>query len=243
MLGLVAALILFAPARWLASAVGRQSDGRILLVDPLGTVWNGSARVLLTGGAGSTDATALPTRLDWRLRPRWDGVAAELASSCCMQQPLAVRLKKRWGGAHLEIADRQSQWPAALLGGLGTPWNTLQFDGGLRLETQGLSVEWVTGRLAVAGRAELTAQRLSSRLSTLRPMGSYRITLLGGQTPTLQLETLEGSLQLSGNGQWVGSRLRFSGVASAAPERESALSNLLNIIGRRSGARSVITIG
>jgi general secretion pathway protein N len=242
-LGLVAALILFAPARWLASAVGRQSDGRILLVDPLGTVWNGSARVLLTGGAGSTDATALPTRLDWRLRPRWDGVAAELASSCCMQQPLAVRLKKRWGGAHLEIADRQSQWPAALLGGLGTPWNTLQFDGGLRLETQGLSVEWVTGRLAVAGRAELTAQRLSSRLSTLRPMGSYRITLLGGQTPTLQLETLEGSLQLSGNGQWVGSRLRFSGVASAAPERESALSNLLNIIGRRSGARSVITIG
>lgn len=243
MLGLVAALILFAPARWLASAVGQQSDGRILLVDPLGTVWNGSARVLLTGGAGSTDATALPTRLDWRLRPRWDGVAAELASSCCMQQPLALRLKKRWGGAHLEIADRQSQWPAALLGGLGTPWNTLQFDGGLRLETQGLSVEWVAGRLAVAGRADLTAQRLSSRLSTLRPMGSYRITLLGGQTPTLQLETLEGSLQLSGNGQWVGSRLRFSGVASAAPERESALSNLLNIIGRRSGARSVITIG
>lgn len=243
MAGLVAALVLFAPARWLASAVGQQSDGRILLVDPLGTVWNGSARVLLTGGAGSTDATALPTRLDWRLRPRWDGVAAELASSCCTQQPLAVRLKKRWGGAHLEIADRQSQWPAALLGGLGTPWNTLQFDGGLRLETQGLSVEWVAGRLAVAGRAELTAQRLSSRLSTLRPMGSYRITLLGGQTPTLQLETLEGSLQLSGNGQWVGSRLRFSGVASAAPERESALSNLLNIIGRRDGARSVITIG
>jgi len=241
--GLVAALILFAPARWLAGAVGQQSDGRILLVDPLGTVWNGSARVLLTGGAGSTDATALPTRLDWRLRPRWDGVAAELASSCCMQQPLALRLKKRWGGAHLEIADRRSEWPAALLGGLGTPWNTLQFDGGLRLETQGLSVEWVAGRLAVAGRAELTAQRLSSRLSALRPMGSYRITLLGGQTPTLQLETLEGSLQLSGNGQWVGSRLRFSGVASAAPERESALSNLLNIIGRRNGARSVITIG
>ncbi len=243
MLGLFAALILFAPARWLASAVDQTSEGRILLVETLGTVWNGSARVLLTGGAGSIDATTLPTRVGWRLRPRWDGVAAELTSSCCTQQPLALRVKKRWGGVHLEVADRQSQWPAALLGGLGTPWNTLQLDGGLRLETQGLSVEWVTGRLAVAGRAELTAQRLSSRLSTLRPMGSYRITLQGGQTPALQLETLEGSLQLSGNGQWVGSRLRFSGVASAAPERESALSNLLNIIGRRNGARSVITIG
>jgi general secretion pathway protein N len=74
-------------------------------------------------------------------------------------------------------------------------------------------------------------------------MGSYRITLLGGQTPAVQLDTLEGSLQLSGSGQWVGSRLRFSGTASAAPEREDALANLLNIIGRRSGARSIITIG
>jgi general secretion pathway protein N len=74
-------------------------------------------------------------------------------------------------------------------------------------------------------------------------MGSYRISILGGATPALQLDTLEGALQLSGSGQWVGSRLRFSGTASAAPDREAALSSLLNIIGRRSGARSVITIG
>ena len=143
----------------------------------------------------------------------------------------------------MAVQDTPSQWPAALLAGLGTPWNTLQIEGDLQLSTQGLSVEWAEGRLAIAGRAELQAQRLSSRLSTLRPMGSYRITLLGGATPTLQLQTLEGSLQLSGNGQWVGSRFRFNGEASAAPEREAALSNLLNIIGRRSGARSIITIG
>jgi general secretion pathway protein N len=74
-------------------------------------------------------------------------------------------------------------------------------------------------------------------------MGNYRITVLGGSTPALQLETLQGSLQLSGSGRWVGSRLHFSGTASAAPDAEGALSNLLNIIGRRSGARSIITIG
>ena len=74
-------------------------------------------------------------------------------------------------------------------------------------------------------------------------MGSYRTTLLGGETPRLQLETLDGALNLSGTGQWVGSRLRFSGSASAAPDREEALANLLNIIGRRNGASSIITIG
>jgi general secretion pathway protein N len=95
----------------------------------------------------------------------------------------------------------------------------------------------------VSGRTVLEAQQISSRLSTLRPMGSYRITVNGGASSTLQLETLDGSLQLTGSGQWVGARLRFQGVASAAPEREGALSNLLNIIGRRNGARSIITIG
>jgi general secretion pathway protein N len=143
----------------------------------------------------------------------------------------------------VEVGPSQSRWPAELLAGLGTPWNTLQLDGDLRLATQGLSVEWVAGRVAIDGQAELTAQRLSSRLSTLRPMGSYRIILQGGPTPTQRLDTLEGSLNLSGSGSWIGSRLRFSGTATAAPDRESALSNLLNIIGRRSGARSIITIG
>jgi general secretion pathway protein N len=242
-IGLLVALLLFAPARWLAASVLSATQGRVVLEEPRGTVWNGSAQLLLAGGAGSTDAMALPTRLDWRLRPRWDGAHLELATACCTKQPLALRAHLRWGGALVDVADVPSEWPAALLAGLGTPWNTLQFEGDLHLATQGLSVEWVQGRLSIAGRAELRAQRLSSRLSTLRPMGSYRITVLGGNTPTLQLDTLEGSLQLSGSGQWVGTRLHFSGTASAAPEREGALSNLLNIIGRRSGPRSIITIG
>jgi general secretion pathway protein N len=243
MLGLLCALLLFAPARWLTGALQRATGERVLLSEPRGTIWNGSAQVLLAGGPGSTDAAALPSRLDWRLRPRWDGLFAQLEAACCTSRPLALRLRPRIGGAEIVLEDSTTQWPAAVLAGLGTPWNTLQLEGDLLLGTQGLSVEWVQGRLAIAGRAELTAQRLSSRLSTLRPMGSYRITVLGGTTPTLKLDTLEGSLQLSGAGQWVGSRLRFSGTASAAPDREAALSNLLNIIGRRSGARSVITIG
>lgn len=243
LVGVLLALVLFAPAQWVADSVTRRTERRVLLTDARGTVWNGSAELVLTGGAGSADAAALPTRVEWRLRPRWDGVAAEISSLCCTTAPVRVRAGWRWGGGHADIGPSQSHWPAGLLSGLGTPWNTLQLDGELRLATQGLSVEWVSGRLAIAGQAELTAQRISSRLSTLRPMGSYRITLQGGQTPTLQLDTLEGSLNLTGRGSWVGSRLRFSGVATAAPDRESALSNLLNIIGRRSGARSIITIG
>jgi general secretion pathway protein N len=242
-LGLLFALVAFAPARWLAGAVERLTGQHVLLADARGTVWGGSARVVLTGGPGSTNAAALPGRIAWHLQPRWNGVAAALRAECCTQQPIPLRARWRWGGFSLQVGDAGSQWPASVLAGLGTPWNTLQFDGDLRLSTQDLSVEWIEGRPVIAGRAELVALRVASRLSTLRPMGSYRITVQGGTPATLRLETLEGSLQLSGSGQWVGERLRFRGEASAAPEREAALANLLNIIGRRSGARSLISIG
>ncbi|MGE0499097.1 MAG: type II secretion system protein N [Ramlibacter sp.] len=243
LLGLALALLLFAPASWLAGAVHRASEGRLVLAEPRGTVWDGSARLILTGGEGSNDASALPGRVNWRLRPALGGLSARLAADCCTPAPLALGVALHLRGATLRMEDGRSQWPAALLTGLGTPWNTLQLEGELGLSTRGLSVEWAEGRLALAGRAELDAARISSRLSTLRPMGSYRITLNGGSVSTLQLDTLEGALELSGSGQWVGSRLRFKGTASAAPDREAALSNLLNIIGRRSGPRSLITIG
>jgi general secretion pathway protein N len=41
----------------------------------------------------------------------------------------------------------------------------------------------------------------------------------------------------------VGGKLRFEGVASSTPEHQAALQNLLNIIGRRDGARAIIQLG
>ncbi|CDS53767.1 General secretion pathway protein N [Polaromonas sp. CG9_12] len=242
--GLVLALGLFAPARWLAALVLQASGGHALLAAPRGNFWQGSARLVLSGGAGSLDAVALPGQVSWRIRPDWTGLELQLHAECCMQQ--AWRLQARptgWSGVQLAISDSQSQWPAALLSGLGTPWNTVQAQGQLAASTQGLKAQWTQGRLVLAGRLQLDALQISSRLSTLHPMGSYRLMLTGGSPPTLELSTLDGSLQLTGQGQWVGQRLRFDGAASASPGSVDALSNLLNIIGRRNGATAVITVG
>lgn len=241
--GAASALLAFAPAQWLAAGLARASGEHMLLAEPRGTVWNGSARLVLTGGAASQDRAALPGRVHWRLHPGWSALRADITAGCCTPAPLRLEARPRWNGAHIAITDGQSQWPAAVLAGLGTPWNTLQTQGQLALHTQGLQAEWTAGRLVLSGQARLDALDISSRLSTLRPMGSYRLTLQGGAAPTLTLQTLRGDLQLSGSGQWVGRRLRFTGEASAAPEREGALSNLLNIIGRRNGARSLISLG
>lgn len=243
LLGLVLTTLVNAPARWFTPALQQATQGRILLQNVRGTVWNGSAQLVLAGGAGSTDAVTLPGRLAWLIRPDGAGLQADLLADCCMQQAWRLRLLPRWGGARLVVTDSRSQWSAQWLSGLGTPWNTVQPDGQLTLSTQGLAVAWVSGRLVVDGRAGLEAVQISSRMSTLRPMGSYRLTLYGGAAPRFTLETIEGSLQMSGTGQWVGARLHFEGEASAAPERLDALSNLLNILGRRDGVRSLIKVG
>lgn len=243
LLGLLLMTLLNLPARWLTAACQEFTQGRLIFKDARGTAWNGSAQLTLAGGAGSTDASTLPGRLAWRIRPAWGAILAEVSADCCMQTPWGVSLLPHWSGATLLLNDSQSQWPAQWLAGLGTPWNTVQLEGTLMLVTQGLSVQWTAGRMSVSGRARLDAERMVSRLSTLRPMGSYRLTLHGGAAPTLALETLEGSLQLSGRGQWAGSRWRFEGDASAAPNRLEALSNLLNIIGQRDGAHAIIKVG
>jgi general secretion pathway protein N len=241
--GAVLTLALFAPARWLAQALRSWSQGHLLLVNPRGTVWNGAAGVVLASGAGGTQSVSLPGALSWKLRPNWRGVTAALDLPCCASQPLGFTATPHTQGMRLAWRDGQSRWPAALLAGLGAPWNTLRLEGMLDLNTQGFAMDWNGPRLALAGRATLDAIDISSSLSTLKPMGTYRITLEGGSAPSVLLATREGSLQLNGSGRWDGEQLHFNGEANAAPGREDALSNLLNIIGRREGARSFIKLG
>lgn len=250
LLGLLVALLLFAPARWLAQALTHASDGRVRVVNASGTVWNGQADLLLTGGEGSRTRTALPQGLRWQLRPGWadGGVAArlQLTAPCCTPEPLNLTVMPGQQGTRLRLASLQTTWPAELLTGLGTPWNTLRLEGRLQVQSPGLDLLLSTGRQRLDGAATIEAHDLASRLSTLRPLGSYRIALqsnAAGDGASVALQTISGELQLQGQGQWTAGRLRFRGDAQASAGREAALANLLNIIGRRQGARSLLNIG
>jgi general secretion pathway protein N len=250
--GALAGLIAFAPAAWLATAAASASSGHLLLADARGTVWNGSAVMVLTGGPDSRDASALPGRFEWSVGVRSWALALRMRHACCLNGEITWRLKPGFGRMQvvLEPAPNEGalgQWPAAWLSGLGTPWNTLQLGGLLRLTSPDLQLDWAQGRMRFIGQASLELTGVSSRVSTLNPLGSYRLDVLGGaggsDAATISLSTMEGALDLSGDGQWSGGRLRFNGEARAAAGSEAALNNLLNIIGRRQGARSVITIG
>ncbi|NUZ05615.1 type II secretion system protein N [Piscinibacter koreensis] len=249
-LGVLVGVLAFAPASWLASAVAARTNGYVQLADARGSVWSGSAIAVLTGGPGSRDARSLPGRLEWSLKPRIDGFELIVRHACCLNGDVALRVKPRMGGMVATLAPTPgwvAQWPANWLAGLGTPWNTLDLAGTLRLVAPtGIGIETGNGSWHLSGRAELELLDVSSRLVTLAPLGSYRLAVAGapaGPGAELTLSTLDGSLMLLGSGTWQARRARFRGEARAAAGSEAALSNLLNIIGRRDGARAVISIG
>jgi general secretion pathway protein N len=246
--GAAVALVAFAPATWLADAVAAGTERKLLLADARGTVWNGSAVPVLTGGPGSRSASMLPGRTSWRIGLRGLALELRLRQPCCVNDDLVLLLRPGLGQLSVQMVPGSGQigeWPAAWLAGLGAPWNTLQLGGTLRLSSSGLNLQWAAGRWSVVGQADLELNNVASALTTLDRLGSYRVHLDGaaGRAPSFTLSTLEGALLINGSGQWTGSQLRFRGEARAAPGAEGELDNLLNFFGRRQGALSLISIG
>ncbi len=258
-LGLALAFITQAPAHWLTHAIEQASGERVLLPDTQGTVWNGSAQWVLNEGplniaaspnlARPASTTALPTRVTWQLGPSIDFsnlrivLSAHIASACCTPQPVRVDVSPLWRGVRVQVHNHTSSWPASWLVGLGAPWNTVQPEGQMQLHTTQLQWTQQAGTEQLQGTAELQMQQLSTRLSTLRPLGSYRVRVQGGDTMAITLDTLEGGLLLQGTGQLLNGHVRFNGEASATPDAEAVLSNLLNILGQRQGAKSILKMG
>ena len=244
--GALLGLLLHAPAVWLSELLAAASGARLQMLEPRGTVWSGEGRLQVGQNMSDSHAVPLPGRVFWSWG--WEAGAPTLAvrSDCCSPQPQRLRLVPGWGRLMMTVVDGQSQWPAALLAGLGAPWNTVQAQGELQMRTQGLSVEWSASGVRLAGQVQTDALAMASRLSTLRPVGSYRLTLTappGDPSPALQLQTLEGPLRLQGSGQWTGQGWRFTGEASADPQSEAALQNLLNMLGRREGSKALLSLG
>jgi general secretion pathway protein N len=226
--------------------VGEITQERVLLKDTQGTLWQGSAQwVLSASDHRAASQIALNSRLNWRIYPElqgWrPGLKMAFQSDCCIPQAQTVFASVGLTGAKVSVAQFDSQWPASWLSGLGAPWNTLQLQGQIQMKVDQLT--WSSARAQTfEGHVLLKLQELSTQLSTLAPLGSYALHIKGGETPQLELSTIDGALQLSGRGQWVGQRLRFQGEASARDDSEAALSNLLNVLGQRRGKSSVLNM-
>lgn len=253
--GALFALLTLAPARWVSEAVRVLSHEQVLLLNPKGSVWTGSAQLALSAGAQSQGALGLPTRLEWQLRPYWlqaqearasslgalfwnDPLSGSLLlkSECCFGPDFILKLKPQSLGVLITLPPTSVQLPAQWLEGLGAPWNTLQPKGQLSLQSHDFEMLFQNASSELHGALELKIENLSSRLSTVKPLGSYRVLFNSQSSPQIELSSVAQSrLLLSGRGQWARGRLHFEGLAETTASDEDTLSNLLNVLGQRTG--------
>jgi general secretion pathway protein N len=239
-----------APASLAGAAVRSWSGARVRLDDAAGTLWNGQADVVLSSGDASGDATSqsatrLPGRLAWRLSP-WrlllGTVDLGLVDPAVLDLPLNLRLDR---SANATIDPNRLRLPAGVLLGLGAPWNTILPGGELQLGWDTLHLQ--DGALRGPLRAEWIDA--SSRLSPVVPFGHYRLLANGVfDGAVLQLETVSGPMEMSGNGTITGGKqLRFQGTARVQAGTDAAtatqLSGLISLLGRRDGDGAILNFG
>ncbi|MCO8649590.1 type II secretion system protein N, partial [Burkholderia multivorans] len=93
------------------------------------------------------------------------------------------------------------------------------------------------------GQLTVTIDGMSSRVSRVKPLGSYRAVLQAkGTGADLDLTTTQGPLFLDGHGTFGPGSGAFRGTAHAAPEQQANLAGLLNLLGRPIGNGQVSLI-
>ena len=225
-----ATVVVRAPAAWLGDWL--EGHTRVRLVDARGSVWHGSAFI---GFSNGREITLVPGRIEWQvdgIRP--GGIGARLTHAW-LSSPLQVSLAREG----VAFAKGSARLPAGVLASAGAPFNTLKPGGTLEASW----TDTVLRGAALTGEVQIDWRDASSALSTVAPIGSYRLRVTGrGDGSALELATLSGPLQLQGRGRIQGSRIRFNGTAGAEADMRPALNGLLGVLGMRSGDKVLLAI-
>jgi general secretion pathway protein N len=219
-------LVVTLPAAWLADGVARLSRKAVQLQDPDGSVWSGSGRLVMAKGREFG-------LMKWSVNPLWLFAGrlhlnVQLSGGQAQGQGTV-----RVGYRSLTLKDVEAAVPAELAPALYSPAALIDPKGQIRLRTASLEA---SGK-GLQGTAELTWQGAGARVGGANPLGDYRLDVNGqGENAQLTLATLNGRLQLNGQGQWqtTTGALRFQGSAAAA-QPDPQLDLLLNLLGPDQG--------
>jgi len=245
LIGAALALVAAAPASFVDRSLDRATSGRMRLAESDGTIWRGSGRIVLVdpgaeaGERRSLAGVAVPGRIDWNLRllPLLIGQVDASIRVDGMTQP--VRIQGGYG--EMRVGGGSVALPSVELGRMGSPWNTIRPSGALSLRWENLTLK----QGGLEGRAQIELRDASSAMTPVRPLGSYRVDIIGrGGQAELGIQTLAGPLRLQGSGNFSAQGgLRFTAEASADAAEQSRLDSFLGLIGRRDGDKTIIRIG
>ncbi len=219
-------LLISAPASFLDLGLQHATQGRVLLANATGTVWNGSATPALRTQDGRFITLpflhweiALPSLFTGKIQARllWNDQSPASATEA------VISLNQ------VELHHALFQLPARALAEASPLLKPAQFRG--QLQIQGDHI--VFSNRGMEGIASVDWRQASSALSAIAPLGDYHLALNGsGNSIHIGLTTTSGILVLEGDGNWLaGHGLEFHGKARASAGNNDNLSELLHNLG------------
>lgn len=214
-----------APATLLQHAVSAHSG--ITLAHLTGTLWHGSAdEVSIATKFGLVQVSGLEWKVQWRYL--WRGeIALKLESADAVGSLTLAR-----GLRGLRVAQADLALPAADLAQTLPQLSPWQPEGEVQIQTQGFALN-----AAMPSEAIVVWRNAALNLSTVQPLGDYRLTLRNANGAIdARLETQDGKLRLDGVGAYSKQDgLHFSGSAQADPAYAAKLQALLALLGKDRG--------
>ncbi len=223
-------LIIEMPASWFAWGLNRYTGGTVRLDPIAGSLWQGSGKLVIYYPAtvphdlGNTEWSVNPFwLLTGQVQMRWR------AESPDGQAQSVVRL----GRNRIQLLETQAAFPAQTIASFYAPASLIAPQGTVQLQTDKLAIN----KGVLEGTAEILWNSAGSNLTPVQPLGNYRLEITAaGKTAALKLSTLQGALDLAGQGQWQIQTGHIQLTGNAMPrERAMELEPLLKLIGPDQG--------
>lgn len=221
------------PARWVLAPVATQTQCKLLIDSPSGSIWRGSAAIAFSepsiDGTACRPALAVTDRIHWSMVCRLFKPGCQLIiETPALNKPLQVELTP----GSISVHDNEARLPAEILEVLGAPWTLLHPRAQLHARWTDLHFQEKNAQ----GSIRVSMNDLISPISQIQPLGSYDVqAALNGDHVDYTLTTSKGPLLLQLQGSFSAQGASGQGDANATPEMKSALTGLLNLIGKRQG--------
>ena len=225
-------IVAYLPVRFFTAQIAESTGCKMILNQPSGSIWRGSASLGFSEPSGGNAKTCIPSYAMTE-RFSWNSHCSILHQQCTFQvehdhlgKPLQIVLRT----TSITIESNNIELPGNLLEVFGSPWNSLHPRGKLKLQWSDIALSKF-----MRGNAEFQLNDIFSAISPIKPLGSYAVKFQIQNDIKFELFTLKGPLILNGQGQYQNNRISFAGDASAAPDSLPSLIGLLSIIGNRNG--------
>lgn len=223
-------LIIEIPASWFAWGLNRYTQGTVRLDPIAGSLWGGNGKLVIYYPKTTPHEFGLT---EWRINPFWLLTGRVQLSVQADHQGKRMNATLGLSRSSFLLKNTDAEFPADFAARLYPPLSLISPQGKVRIVTEAVSLS----PDGVEGAATLEWLNAGSGLSTVQPLGDYRVEMTGaGNTAKLDLATLRGALQLTGQGAWHANSGQLQLNGSAMPrERATELEAFLRMIGNDQG--------